>query len=448
MKFEIREILEATGGKLIEKKEAKFGGISIDSRKIRKGELFIALKGKNFDGHNFVNEAFSKGAYGAIVEKKLKASGRTLIFVEDTLKALMDIASEVRKKKKVKVIFITGSCGKTTTREMIKWSLSPYFSVHSSMKNFNNLIGLPLTILSMPEETELLILEGGISKVGEMEKLAKISSPTISVITSIYPVHLEGLGSLKEIALEKSKVAKFTSDIIIYPEKAFYLKKLLKKYPLEKITFGLRKGDIKLKSLRFNDKYFPKFKIKDTEVKLNLPGYPPVYSALSTIGVSQILNLPIKDICERLSNFKGVEGRLQLIESGGITILNDTYNSNPYALMEMIKTIENIKSKGRKILAIGEMRELGKREEYYHKKIGERILYSSIDMVITTGKLTGFIYEKTKNKKESYITDSSEEASILLKKILRKNDFIGIKGSRALKMEKLVEDVLSFTLPA
>ncbi len=444
--WKLEDVLKATGGRLINEKSRVFSGISTDSRSIKKGELFIALKGKNFDGHDFVKDAFLQGAGGVVVEKNTKDLLGTLIKVEDTLKALGNLASYLRGKRQIKVIMVTGSCGKTTTREMIKWAISPYFSVYSSCKNFNNRIGLPLTLLSVPQGTEWVILEGGINQPGEMEILGSIAHPDISIITNIHPVHLEGLKNLRTLSEEKAKVAKFTSKAIIFPEKISYLKTLLKYYPLKKVTFGLRKGDFVPEKIAFRDTFTPEFSIRGVNISLPLLGYPSLYAALCTIALSQILSLPLEGIAERLSTFPGVERRLRLIKSNGLKILDDTYNSNPQAMKELLRILEHIHCKGKKILVMGEMRELGKREKYYHRLLGKHIARSSIETIITVGNLTYFTYEEVKGCKESYFLHSVEEASHLLGKIIQKEDMVAIKGSRALKMEKLVNDVLSFNL--
>lgn len=448
MKWKLEEVLSATKGELLQAKSRCFSGVSTDSRTVKKGELFIALKGNNFDAHNFLPQAFSRGAGGAVVEKNTKNFQGTLIKVKDTLKALGDLASHLRKKRGIKVIMVTGSCGKTTTREMMKWALSPYFSLHAPEKNFNNRVGLPLTLLSTPEGTDRVILEGGINQCGEMEILSQIASPDISIITNIYPVHLEGLKTLKQIAQEKAKIARFTSRAIIFPENAPQLKTFLDPYPLRKITFGLEKGDFIPEGLTFREDFTSEFRVRKTRVSLPLLGYPPVYAALCTLAVSEILTLPLKEVAKRLSVFPGVEGRLQLIKSDGIEILNDTYNSNPQAMKEVLKVLNHIRCRGKKILVMGEMKELGKKEALYHRQLGRHIARSCVEAVITVGKLTHFTYEEIKDNKQSYFLQSTEEASSLLRKILRRGDIVAIKGSRALKMEALVNDVLSLNLPS
>ncbi|NOZ63423.1 MAG: UDP-N-acetylmuramoyl-tripeptide--D-alanyl-D-alanine ligase [Caldiserica bacterium] len=449
MKWKLQEVLTATKGELLQVKTRCFSGVSTDSRTVKEGELFIALKGKSFDAHDFLSQAFSRGAGGAVIEKDTQQSfPGTLIKVKDTLKALGELASYLRQKRRIKVIMVTGSCGKTTTREMIKWTLSPYFSVHAPEKNFNNRVGLPLTLLSTPEGTDWVILEGGINQFGEMEILSQIASPDIGIITNIYPVHLQGLKTLKQISQEKAKIAQFTSRAIIFPENAPYIKTLLEPYPLRKITFGLEKGDFIAEGLTFQENFTPEFKVKKTHVSLSIPGYPPVYAALCTMAVSEIIALPLKEVAKRLSIFPGVEGRLQLIKSDGIEVLNDTYNSNPQAMKEVLKILNHIRCRGKKVLVMGEMKELGKKEEFYHRQLGKHISRSFVETIITIGNLTHFTYEEIKDKKESYFLHSTEEASSLLRKILRRGDIVAIKGSRALKMEALVNDVLSLNLPA
>jgi len=254
MKLKIGEVLEATGGELLRKEKEIFLGVSIDSRTLKGGELFIAIKGKNFDGHDFVKSAFQAGALGSLVNRTPDLLKGTLIKVKDTKEALGSLAHHMRKKRGFKVIAITGTSGKTTLKDMLYQYLSLHAPSGASPGNFNNLVGLPLSLLNLPDNCENAVLELGISSPGEMERLGWMALPEVSIFSSLGPAHLEGLGSIEKIWEEKKKLLGFTSEGCIYNQDLIP-PQLIRDFSGWKKGFGLREGEVRPLCMRFDFLY-------------------------------------------------------------------------------------------------------------------------------------------------------------------------------------------------
>ncbi|MCD6532430.1 UDP-N-acetylmuramoyl-tripeptide--D-alanyl-D-alanine ligase [bacterium] len=437
------KIADVIGGILtVPEAEAVYArGVSTDSRTIRPGEIFFAIRGAR-DGHDFVADAYQKGAIAAVVSRKVDVDIPQII-VNDTLSALGKLASAYREAIAPKVVAVTGSVGKTTTRRMIAAVLREKFSVHSARRNFNNLIGLPLTLLDMPEDTRVAVVELGINQFGEMEKLARIAKPDVAVITHIAPVHTEGLGDLDSIADEKLKVVDFLppDGVVVLNADSPHLRERAQKINRRVVTYAVNSpADFVATDVQFENGR-PSFRIDGLRVRLNLLGLPAVYSALAAFAVGTELGIPPKICAEALESVFPAPHRMELINLGGVKVLDDSYNSSPGALTESLNTMELIDS-GRKVVVLGDMLELGDFAERYHREAGREIARRNIDVALLFGELMGYAAEELSSAnfggKFLHTTDFDEGARFLRENIVP-GDLVLVKGSHGLEMIKFVE---------
>lgn len=452
--FKVNELLKATRGRLISGEDsACLRGISIDSRTTKPQEAFIAIKGTNFDGHDFVGEAIRRGAKLIITQVsgvRYQVSGRVpVIQVKDTVKALGDIARFQRQKLDVDVIAVTGSNGKTTTKEMLSWVLSKKFKVLKNIGTKNNQIGLHLTLLNLNSSYDLAVLEVGTNHFGEVGYLAGICQPNISVITNIGPAHLEHFRSLKGVFKEKWALLdslRRPHIAILNADDSLLRKQILLKNKKPVVFgFGIRNRsdfsvtDIRILNGRINFLVNQKYRFA-----LKTPGYYNIYNALAAITVARILGMGYRDIASRLSAFDFPQMRLELLELNRIKFINDTYNSNPLSLKQAIEALDTFLTKGRKIFVMGDMLELGTRGELFHRQAGRKAA-EVCDVFITVGELSRFAAEAARlsglNRDNIFACASNLEAQdILFNKVSAgPDDVVLIKGSRAMKMEEILK---------
>lgn len=472
--FKVNELLEATKGRLVQgKRDITVRGISIDSRTIRPQECFIAIKGANFDGHDFIGEVIEKRAICVIAaslhhakssrcrirrqETFPKDARVTLIEVKDTIKALGDIACFRRNKFNIPIIAITGSNGKTTTKEMIALILSKRFKVLKNEGTKNNHIGLPLTLINLDSYYDIAILELGTNHPGEIEYLARICQPNIGIITNIGPAHLEYFHKLEGVFREKYTLIKNLKKpyiAILNADDGLLRKQVLKKiYKPVILGFSIRNqsdfyaSDIKFTSPRAAEAGFGSEKLEfllnlKYEFTLQTLGYYNIYNALSAIAVGRIFGIGYKDIVSKLAAFDFPRGRLNLVKLNKIRFIDDTYNSNPVSLKQALTALDNFKIRGRKIFVMGDMLELGSRKRLFHYQAGQQAA-KICDVLITVGELSQLAAEAAQTSsfdiKNIFICESPQQASdILFNKIIPKeDDVVLIKGSRLMKMEEV-----------
>jgi len=450
--FKIKDILEITKGKLIcGELERKVNGISIDSRTIKRDELFIAIKGEKYDGHDFIFEAIRKGAVCIIKETRPPFGGcpekpvtKKIAFIEvkDTIRALGDLARFHRKRFDIPVIAITGSNGKTTTKEMLADCLKEEFSVLKNEGTKNNFIGVPLTLLKLNSKHDLAVIELGTNHFGEIEYLARITQPNIGLITNIGPSHLENLLDLEGVFSEKRCLIEGLNSKgygIINGDDPF-LRRLIKDKHI--FTYGVKRScDLIAKKINCNGEVLS-FNVYDQNFSLNTTGVFNVYNAMATISISLLFGLSLKSMASTLKRFEFPEGRLKLKRFKDITIFDDTYNSNPLSLRLAIDAISKIK--GRKILVMGDMLELGRKEDYLHKEIAKFIKKANISTLISLGERAKITASQVKKKnfcKDVFIARSYQEVKDILRRVIQPEDLILIKGSRKIGMEKIIEDL-------
>ncbi len=451
--FRIGEIVSIVRGQLLYgSPQSIVRGISIDSRTIKNEDIFIAIKGKRFDGHNFIQDAIKKGVSVAIIsnpDKYLTAKGRiACIKVFDTRRALAELARFHRKRFDIPVIAVTGSNGKTTTKDMIAWILSSREKVLKNPGSQNNDIGVPLTLLKLNKSHRVGILELGTNHFGEIGYLADIVRPNLGIITNIGPAHLEYLGSLSGVYREKVSLLKYLSrpKIAILNSDEPRFAKLKNHKGTVNITYGInnkcdfRAEDIKLTSSAIE------FVINSDghqRIYLKTVGYANIYNALASIVVSRVLGYTYREIKRRLASFPFSPGRLKLIKLNNILFIDDTYNSNPASLSEALGALSRFKVKGRKIFVMSDMLELGRSTERFHLQAGFQIA-RVCDAFISVGKFAELTARQAirfgLRKKYVLNCESSSKAKELLFKIIKPtaHDLILVKGSRFMRMEEVL----------
>ena len=442
--MKVKEILKITHGKLVSGKsnaEIDLAKISTDSRAIKKGEFFIALKGANFNGNEFVGEVLRKGAVGAILEGQrsgVKGQGKIIIQVRDTTKALQDIASHHRKQFKIPVVCITGSNGKTTVKDMSWHLLSTHFNVLSNEGTKNNHIGVPQTLLKLNPKHQICVLELGTNHKGEIALLAKIARPTVAVITNVGPSHLEFLGSLKGVLEAKREILQYLDKkrglVILNGDDELLAK--IKNKNIVRYGFG-SSSDLRAKALVSKSKKI-NFLVNDKMAfELNLPGKHNIYNALAAITIALNFGISYKMIRKALADFKPAHMRLQLDKVRGIDILNDSYNSNPSSMMRALETVKCYPGKAKWIVS-GDMLELGKESERFHRVIGESVAKSGFEGLVTFGELSK--YTSSQAKAEGMRPDrlwhcsTHDEIAGLLKKFAKKGDVLDTACERLKKL--------------
>ncbi|MFA5145505.1 MAG: UDP-N-acetylmuramoyl-tripeptide--D-alanyl-D-alanine ligase [Candidatus Omnitrophota bacterium] len=451
--FKVSELLKAAKGRLLNgNSSAVVKGISIDSRTVKPQEAFIAIKGRNYDGSNFIGEAIRKGAKAVIACGRDPIIGSfkkiPFIVVGDTTKALGDIAGYHRRNFDIPVIAVTGSNGKTTTKEMIARVLSGQFKVLKNSGTENNQIGLPLTLLNLDSSHKLAVLEIGTNHFGEVDYLAKICRPNIGVITNIGPAHLEYFTSLKGVLEEKNALLKHLESPRVAVLNAD--DNLLRKQVLSKsgkpvvLGFGIkRRADfsatgIKASGGRVNFLVNRKYKFT-----LKTPGTHNIYNALAALTVGRLFGMEYKDISSKLSAFDFPRNRLEFLKLNNTVFINDAYNSNPASLGLAIEALGCFQVKGRKIIVMGDMLELGSRGRLFHRQAGRQAA-RICDVFITVGELSKFAAEVASisglGAKNVFACASNLEAQdILFRKVSPgPDDVVLIKGSRSMRMEDIL----------
>ena len=453
------DCLKVVDGKLLAGKNSNvFRGVSINSRTLQKGELFVCIQGDNFDGHDFQGEAIKKGAAGIILSRLNNLSGEMpdqhsehfVIQSKNTLQALQDLASYQRTRFPFQVIAITGTNGKSTTKEMIASIVETKFKTLKTQGNFNNHIGLPLTLLAREPEHEIGVLEMGMSATGEIKKLAEIAKPNIGLITNISAGHLNKLKTVKEVqaakgelfeSLDKEGTAIVNVDDPLVLELANSLRTKI-------ITYGIEQpADIQAKDIQNlgSNGFAFSAKIFNQSIPIKLPqiGFCNIYNALAALATGHSLGISGLNMSKGLKNYHKIPQRNEQIYFQGITIINDSYNANPQSMREALRTLSEIKTKGKKFLIIGDMLELGPLSETAHRDLGKEISLSNIDHLVTVGPLASLAAHSAKNNisKQLEIGKFSthiEAVNYLLKKVA-KGDCLLIKGSRGAKMENIIQ---------
>jgi len=410
-------------------------GVSTDTRAIRAGDLFFALRGANFDAHDFLDQAFAKGAAAAIVSRKVACSGLT-IAVDDTLEALGDLAAAWRITLAARVIGVCGSNGKTTTKEMIAHVLGKDRRVVKAQGSFNNNVGVPVTIFQADERTESAVLEIGTNHPGEIAALGRIARPDIAVLVSVGAEHLEGLGTLDGVADEEASIFSSIRSggyAVVHHDPRILVRLHL---PREKfMTFGLTSdADVHpdwIDGMRFA--------VRGVEFRLNLLGEWNIQNALAATAVAMLHGLPLDEIARRLADFRPPKMRMERLDLAGVTIINDAYNSNPESASRAVREFSRFPASGRRVAVIGDMGELGPTSETYHRELGRQLAESSIDLVVGVGLECRALLAELEGRKEMRGFASVDDMKTSLDGLIRTGDAVLLKGSRRVGLERIVK---------
>ncbi|HWX53207.1 MAG TPA: UDP-N-acetylmuramoyl-tripeptide--D-alanyl-D-alanine ligase [Verrucomicrobiae bacterium] len=448
MKLPLWRVAEFTGAKGEFDQDLVAMGYSIDSRTLDPGDLFIAIKGDRFDGQDFVPAALAKDAVAAIVQRDYKntAGARPLLYVEDTLQALQALGAAARRLWGKPLIAVTGSVGKTTTKEILAHLLAQRFRVMKSTGNLNNHIGLPLQLLKLEAEHEVAVVEMGMNHAGEIRALSRLAHHDVAIVTCVAPAHLEFFRSVADIARAKYEIIEglHTGGVAVLNADDEYVSQFGRDFKGTVVTFGIRKpADVSAQAVRLNGIEGSSFELVAGGVRepvsLPLVGEHNIYNALAAAAAALERGVPPSQLAAALATVQPGDKRGQVMELAGVTIINDCYNSNPTALKAMIDVLAGMEAQ-RRILIAGEMLELGPASETLHRECGRHAAEKRIDVVIgVRGMGKALAEEAGAAGTASYFMETAEEAGAWLAREVRPGDAVLLKGSRGVKLERALE---------
>src|SRR5213592_630072 len=446
----ILQIAELSGAKL-EQGDGKtlIERISTDSRTIKKGELFVALRGENFDGHKFVEATAKAGAAGAIVDLKWngKVPGKFVIIrAEDTLLAYQNLAANYRKALSLKVLAITGSNGKTSTKDFAASVLGRKFRVAKTQGNFNNHVGLPRTILEARSDDEVAVWEIGMNHPGEVAPLAKIAAPDAAIITNIGVAHIEFMGTREAIANEKGALAEAVAAegaVILNADDPFS-KGIAERTNAHVIFAGTKEGTVRAIDIQQSAEG-SEFTIMEgahrCRAQLPVPGLHMVQNALLAVAAGRAFGLSLEEAAAGLASAPLTKARLQIKEIHGVQFIDDSYNANPDSMKAALRTLVELDTDGKRIAVLGEMRELGEETQRGHLEVGETAAALRVDHLIAIGTVAAAIARAAERAglEETRAVTSASEAAGILAEIAEPGDLVLIKGSRVARTERVME---------
>ena len=453
--LKISEITEATRGRLL-------GGdgsltvaeISTDSRKISPGSLFIAIRGEKYDGNDFIADAFKNGAAAVLTDRDTADfPGKMLIRVSDTLKALHDLASYYRNMFDIPFVGITGSVGKTSTKDMVACALGSRYNVLKNEGNLNNEIGVPLTIFRLEPGYEAGVIEMGMSAFGEIRALTRIVRPKVGIITNIGVSHIEKLGSRQNILRAKLELLEGLQPdgLLILNGDDVMLSGVKDLLEVRTVSYGLEdNADYQAYNIRSKGEKGIDFNIKldgnEYTVHVPAPGVHNVYNALAALAAGHELQIPAELLIDGIAGYSPGKMRLNIIKSDGLTIINDAYNASPQSVKAAIDVLKEIEAE-RRIAVLGDMLELGEWSMSAHRETGAYVAGSNTDLIITVGQAAAYIAEGALETgfpgSGTVVLSNNDEAIRYLKDIIRKGDAILVKGSRGMMMEEIVNALTS-----
>lgn len=436
--MKIRDLITATNAKVLrifdEDRDVR---ISTDTRTIEKGDFYLPLKGVSFDGEKFINQAIEKGAIGAFCTTPQAVENQvTLLQVDDTLKAYLELANFRREKLNFTVVAITGSSGKTTTKELVASVLSEKFKTFKTPLNHNNEIGFCQTIFEAPDDTQVLVLEMGMRGLGEIELLSKYSKPDITIISNVGTAHIGRLGSRENIAKAKCEIVKYQRGNVFIAHDDELIKNTVQ-FDGEKIYYSLR--DVKILEKK---EHYSKFEYQNNIYELNVGGDYNIENALSAINAGMKLGMNVEEIQDGLKKYAPIEKRWEAVNANGYEIINDSYNANPESMRAFIDTIFELYKNS--VIILGDMGELGDDEIRYHKELGIYInshknLTDDI-MVLSIGNLSKYITDEVKKCYSKHF-ETIEDAVDFIKNNVIKQRKIFLKASRSMKFERIIEEL-------
>jgi len=442
-----QELITATGGEdrgLISPSDC-FDRVVLDSRMVEPGDLFWAVAGERYDGHQFVAQALAAGAVGSVVdEHHVDQTAGPRVVVDDTLLALWDFSESYRNHTDALVIGVTGSVGKTTTRRMISSVLSAKFTGTESPRNYNNQFGVPLSLLEIDPADEFAVIELGASRVGDIDELCGIAHPEVGVVTAIGPAHLEDFESFENIVQAKSEL------IAALPEHGFAVLngddknvlRLAEIAPCPVILVGEKKhNDIIARNVSCDNNSIS-FEVDGSRFSIPAAGRHHLVSALCAIAIGRQIDMDDAEIATGMQTFKSVAGRTQLMNIGPWTVINDSYNSNPLSMSSACKTLRDWKTDGKKILVTGDMLSLGEWSKNFHELIGSEAVQCRLDRIVAVGSQAGLVVGNAKKNGMDAgrlgVCSDHDLALLHLDMWLEPGDVVLVKGSRDMHMERIV----------
>ncbi len=426
--------------------------VCTDSRALKAGDLFVALRGENFDAHTFVAEAARRGAAGAIVEEfpAELPSGFAVILVANTLHALQQLSANYRRTLPLQIIGLTGSNGKTSTKDLTASVLGENFQVMKTEGNFNNHIGLPLTLLKARATDQVGVIEMGMNHPGEIAPLAALAGSEVGIITNIGMAHIEFLGSREAIAQEKGALAEALppSGTLILSAHDEFSEIIAARTKADVVLAGIGKGDVFASDLQVQaggTKFVLHADGRSAEAELAVPGEHMVRNAVLAAAAGRVFGLSLEEAAAGLTKLRLTKGRLEQKVIRGIQVLDDTYNANPDSVAAALRTLASMPAVGRRIAVLGRMGELGTEAERGHRYVGEVAAQSHCDAVIGVGTDAQWITEAAwRGGIEKVVhVETTEEATKVLHDLVKAGDLVLIKGSRSARMERIVEGLLA-----
>ena len=454
MRLSLKYILESVQGTLLSgNMNAWVEGISTDSRCYAPGQVFFALEGENFDGHDYVNKLIETGAAAVVVSKpdKISSVGSTaVIVVHDTLQALQGLAADFRLRFDIPIVAVTGSVGKTTTKDMLAACLAPVYTTLKTPGNFNNEIGLPLTLLSLNAGHQAAVVELAMRASGEIARLAAILKPTHAIITNVEAVHLETMGSLENIAAAKCEVLESIAadKFVLINGDNNYLLEAAEKYPCIKYTFGYNDGcDVRIIQVVKSGsgiKVTLSLWGQNHDFRFPLPAPQLAPNLAAAVGCAFLLGVSPAIIDGGLNSYQTAENRLNIIElpEGG-AVINDTYNANPVSMTAAIEVCRDVSGNRRAVATLGDMLELGHFEKEGHLLVGRRAAQLNMDLVVTLGERAAYIAQGALEaglppERVVHFTRRDEALEWLRKNVSRR-DVVLFKGSRGMRLEEILQ---------
>ncbi len=454
----MREVLETTGGRLLSGTlDRRITGVSTDTRTLKRGDLFVALQGERFDGHTYVGEAVKKGACGLIVKRGVKfLKNCAVIRVKDTLKALGDLAASWRHRFGIPVIAVTGSNGKTTTKEMIAALLSQKFHLLKTEGNLNNRIGLPLMLFRLSARHEVAVLEMGMNLPGEISRLAEIASPTVGVITNIGPAHLAGLKSVAGVARAKGELLDRLPrlGVAVLPYDSPFFRTLKRRSVSDLVSFGWkRKATVRAEKIQPKGLKGVRFWVRMhgelLSFYMKLLGRHNVTNALVALAVADRFGLSVRQMQRGLLSVVPPQSRMEIFSCGDSVVINDTYNANPESMTQALQFLGEIfssflkRKRPRRVAILGDMLELGRQSVTAHRQIGRKAAQAA-DLLIAVGRYAPAVRQGASGAKlagKIFTFPQVEKLLPQLSHLLKKDDRILVKGSRGMKMERVIEAI-------
>lgn len=456
----IDEILKATGGAITASSECAFvTNVSTDSRKVGPGELFIPLIGERFDGHDYITKAFENGAAAALTQKDgIPSEGRLLIRVGDTSISLRELAAYYRSKFNIPFVGITGSVGKTSTKDMVANVIGRRFNVLSTEGNLNNEIGVPLTVFKLNERHEAAVVEMGMSGFGEISRLTAIVKPAVAIITNVGMSHIEKLGSRQNILRAKLEILEGldSNGLVVLNWDDNLLNGVQSLLKNRTVSYGIEEGaDYRAGNINSSGEGGIDFELtfegRSYDVHLPVPGVHNVHNALAAVAAGRELGVPIEDIIEGISEYKPGKMRMNIISANGFKVINDTYNASPQSMKAALDVLEEIGVAGGRIAILGDMLEMGEWAKDAHLEVGRYVAGKRLSRLLTVGPNASYIaagaIEAGFPEEAVSIFLNNKDTIRFIERIVQNGDTILLKGSRGMKMEELANSLTGLNRP-